>query len=621
MIHKYPAWKYALLLLIALIGVIYAIPNLYGNDPALQISGSDTARVGTVQADIVKRLAQAGIAYKALQVDTVANRILIRFSNGDVQAKAQDAVQAVVSEHYTVALNLAPAAPLWLRRLGAMPMKLGLDLQGGVHFLLEVDVPSVVEKHLTDNMRGMAQALRKAHVRYLSIVRRQDDGIAFQFRDAATLDQAQSLVAREYPYYKLEKSEKSGNYTLVARLLPAALQTLQQQTLDQTMVILRNRINELGVAEPIVQQQGIDRIAVDLPGIQDTARAQRILGDTATLEFRLVDMEHDPRIAAQGIVPMGSRLYRREQGQPILLQDEVLLSGKSITNASASIGSDARPAVNISVSGSDVKYFSHVTARNVGKSMAIVYVSIQLQHGLRNGKEVLLQHKQERIVSVATIQSGLGANFVINGLNGTQEANNLALTLRSGALLAPVNIVESRLVGPSLGLDNIHKGMLSLALGLLLVAAFMALYYRVFGLIADLALLLNLILLTAVLSIIGAVLTLPGMAGIVLTLGMAVDANVLIDERIREELRNGVSPQLAIQAGYDRALATIIDANITTMLVALSLFVIGSGAVRGFALTLTLGLLTSMLTGVTFTRAWVALLYGGRPLKRISIGI
>jgi len=616
--NKYPLWKNLLLVFILLLGFIYAAPNLYGEDPAVQItpnSGVTAAPDLTNKVSVV--LSNANVTPKAVQADN--KNVLIRFNNTDEQLKARDLIKTALGDDYTVAVNIAPATPHWLSALGAEPMKLGLDLRGGVHFALQVDVNTVVAQRIQGVVKNISDSLRQADIRYAAVLQQRNQ-VVVGFRDASTQADALSLLQRQFPEMMFVKQNQGDHFSLVGNWSPTGLTKLQQTAIEQTMTTLRNRVNELGVAEPVVQQQGPDRIAVDLPGIQDTARAQQILGGTATLEFRLVDTMHDPRSAIGGITPPGAILYNYDD-RPILLKDQVVLTGNSITDASASFGEDGRPSVNISLGGGGESYFHRVTGENIGKPLAIVYVETRMQDQVIDGKVVKVPKKFERVISVATIQSALPSNFQITGLSDPEESRNLSLLLRAGALPAPIFVVEERTIGPQLGAENIHMGVVSIAVGFVLAVIFMAIYYRVFGLIADLALAMNLVLLVAVLSLLGMTLTLPGMAGIVLTVGMAVDANVLIFERIREELRNGMSTQASIHAGYERAFATIVDANVTTLIAALVLFGIGTGAVKGFAVTLTLGLMTSMISGLMFSRAIVNAIFGGRAVKKLPIGI
>ena len=616
--NKYPLWKNLLLIVIAVIGLVYAIPNLFSEDPVLQISSQASVKPQDVEQHAKQLLADANITYRAMTLSDEG--LEIRFASTDTQLLARDVIKLGLGEQYTVALNLAPSTPGWLRALHAEPMKQGLDLRGGVHFLLEVDIDSVINRRYEGMTKNIGQDLREANVRYSGIRYLMNKGIDVRFRTIDTRNEALSVLEQKSPNFEFVKS-KDGLSLMVA-LLPTELNSIRQNTIEQTMSILRKRVNELGVGEAVVQQQGATRVAVDLPGIQDAARAKQILGGTATLHFHLVDADNDPQIARQtGAVPISSKLYVMG-GHPILLKRQVVLSGDSITSAVSSIDQQsATPNVQIQLGGGGESFFTKVTRESIGKRMAIVYVETKTTLQTINGKTTRTTQREERVISAPVIQSALGNNFQITGLTDSKEAADLALLLRAGALPAAIYPVEERTVGPTLGKENIQRGMISLAVGMGLILVLMLVYYRLFGVIANIALVLNLILLCALLSMIGATLTLPGIAGIVLTVGMAVDANVLIYERIREELRHGLSPQAAIYAGYDRAFATILDANITTFIVAVVLFSVGTGPVRGFAVTLSLGLLTSMLTGVTYTRAMVNAIYGGRNVQKLSIGI
>ena len=616
--NKYPLWKNLMLIAIAVIGFIYAIPNLYTENPVVQISSDTTIDPEALKAQVENTLKQAKLDYKSLIVENDGVEVI--FASTDSQLLARDVIKNALDSQYTVALNLAPSTPQWLESIQARPMKQGLDLRGGVHFLLEVDVESVIGRRYEGFMKNIGQELREMGVRYSGIRYVADKGIDLRFRDIASMDNALAALKQKIPDVVFVKSKEDNS--VLASISPGELNIIRQTTIDQTMSILRNRVNELGVGEAIVQQQGATRVAVDLPGIQDAARAKQILGGTATLQFYLVDQESDPVIAKQtGAVPVTDKLYMMD-GAPILLKRQVVLSGDSITSAVSSFDQQtATPAVQIQLGGGGESLFTKVTRENIGKRMAIVYVETKITIQLINGVEKRLTHREERVISAPVIQNALGNNFQITGLTDSKEASNLALLLRAGALPAAIYPIEERTVGPSLGKENIRRGVVSLEVGMGLILILMLVYYQFFGLIADIALLLNLVLLCALLSVIDATLTLPGIAGIVLTVGMAVDANVLIYERIREELRSGMSPQAAIYAGYERAFSTILDANITTFIVAVILFAVGTGPVRGFAVTLSLGLLTSMLTGITYTRAMVNWYYGGRCVKKLSIGI
>ncbi len=616
---RFATWKFVLIILVTLFGIIYAVPNWYGDEPAVQISTSNEAAIDALPSQVEKLLAAANLPIKSYQ--TQSDGLLVRFNSTNDQLAAQTQLAGQLGSQYAVALNLAPTTPKWLTSIGANPMRLGLDLRGGVHFLLAIDVNALLNRRISGDSRSISDELRSQNIRYSSINVTPDNHIILGFRDADAANKASRLVASQFPELLLVANNKDNLLELNFSMTPQAVIDAQNYAVEQTTTILRNRINQLGIAEPTVQRQGADRIAVDLPGIQDMTRARQILGGTATLEFRLVDVNHDPNAAAQGVVPAGDKLYRSDDG-PILLQNRVILSGTSITGAVASTGEDGRPSVNIRLGGGGEATFYRITGDNVGKPLAIVYVESKMTPAEQDGKTVYHTQKSERIISVANIQSALPNQFQITGLSSATEANDLALLLRAGALPAPISIIEESTIGPTLGAQNIHKGVMSVEIGFILIVVFMAIYYSLMGLIADVALLLNLILIIAVLSVLGATLTLPAIAGIVLTVGMAVDANVLIFERIREELRLGMSPQASIQAGFERAFATIVDANVTTLIAAIALFGIGTGAVKGFAVTLTIGILISMFTAVTATRALIYLCYGGRKkVQRLSIGI
>ena len=616
--NKYPLWKNLMLIAIVVIGLVYALPNLYSEVPAVQISSQSPGDMEQLSQQVTTLLDKAKIPYTGIA--TSGDNLEVRFSSTDTQLLARDIIKSGIDPQYTVALNLVPSTPGWFSRIGAEPMKQGLDLRGGVHFLLEVDVDSVISRRFEGLMKGIGQDLREAGIRYTGIRYLADKGIDIRFRSPEIMENAFNELKEKFPNLLLTKSEVT-NSVLVA-LTPTELNDIRQRTIEQTMSILRNRVNELGVGEAVVQQQGATRIGVDLPGIQDAARAHQILGGTATLQFYLVDQDNDPVVAKQtGVVPVNSKLYMMD-GSPILLKRQIVLSGDSITSAVSSFDQQtATPSVQIQLGGGGESLFTKITRDNIGKRMAIVYVETKANTQTVNGVEQRTTHREERVISAPVIQNALGNSFQITGLTDSKEASNLALLLRAGALPAVIYPVEERTVGPSLGKENIHRGLVSLEVGMGLILILMLVYYRFFGLVADIALFLNLILLSALMSIIGSTLTLPGIAGFVLTVGMAVDANVLIYERIREEIRNGLSPQAAVFAGYDRAFATIIDANVTTLIVGIILFAIGTGPVRGFAVILCLGLITSMLTSITFTRAIVNWYYGGRNVKKLSIGI
>lgn len=617
--NKYPLWKNIGLIIIALVGLIYAIPNLYSEDPAIQISSQSQVDPKEVMTRVKGLLDTQKIHYRSLQ--PIHDGVEIRFSSTDTQLKAQDLIKNNLGQNYTVALNLMPATPAWLTKLGAEPMKQGLDLRGGIHFLLEVDVNSVINRHYEGLMKGIGQDLRQSSIRYSGIRFLPGKGVELQFRSPELRDAALAEINKgSYPNVTIDNDKKTN--TLTVNYTESELHTIRQNTMEQTMGILRNRVNELGVGEAVVQQQGSTRIGVDLPGIQDAAKAKQILGGTATLQFFMVDEENDPVVAKQtGAVPLNSKLYMMDQ-YPILLKRQIVLSGDSITSAVSNVDQQtASNVVEIQLGGGGESFFTKTTRENIGKRMAIVFIETKTSIQTIDGKPQRITKREERVISAPVIQSVLYNKFQINGMKDAKEASDLALLLRAGALPAVIYPVEERTVGPSLGKENIRRGLVSLQVGMGLILILMLVYYRFFGLVANIGLFINLILLSAVLSLIGATLTLPGIAAFVLTVGMAVDANVLINERIREELRNGMSPQAAIYAGYDRAFSTIIDANVTTLIVGIVLFSIGTGPIRGFAVILSIGLLTSMITSITYTRAIVNWFYGGRSVKKLSIGI
>ncbi len=621
MMNQYPLWKYLLIAVIVIAGVIYALPNLYGEDPAVQISPARSEQLdASIQQRVNSVLEQKGIT--PLRTEYTGQRMLLRFSDTEVQLKAYDLIRDALGSGYTVALNLAPATPGWLQSMNAKPMYLGLDLRGGVHFLMEVDMAVALNQALERYVGDFRSALREGKVRYLTIAR-EGSRVEIKFRDPGQREAALALLTKSADYDDLDfaEEEEGGAYYLRATLKEAAQREIKRFALQQNITTLRNRVNELGVAEPVIQQQGQERIVVQLPGVQDTARAKEILGATATLEFRLVDERGDVQAAVAGRVPPGSRLYYDRDGRPILLKRQVIITGDYITDASSGIEQQTgSPAVFITLDGKGARMMSNATRDNVGKSMAVVFIEIKSETRMVDGKPVKTKKKVEEVINVAVIRDQLGKRFQISGLDSTREARDLALLLRAGALAAPIEIVEERTIGPSLGQDNIDKGVRSVVIGFVLVLAFMAFWYRGFGLMANLALTLNLVLIVAVLSMLQATLTLPGIAGIVLTVGMAVDANVLIFERIREELRNGNTPQSSIDAGYGKAFSTIADANITTLLAALVLFGFGTGPIKGFAVTLSIGIVTSMFTAIMVTRAVANLVYGRqRRLGKLSI--
>lgn len=616
--NHYPWWKNLLLVVGLIIGAIYTLPNLYGEDYAVQVSLSESKPVGKdVVAKVRDVIEQQHLQY--LSVQDVDGQVLARFPDTDSQLKASDFIKASLGEDYIVAPNLAPRTPKWLQDIGANPLKLGLDLRGGVHFLLAVDVDESTKARENGEIHTISNELRQENIRYSAIKRDAQNGIQIEFRDQDTLKKAYAYLPSHLADYVVTMDENNGVFKINAKMNEVAQNKLRDYAVEQTITILLNRINELGVSEAVVQQQGLNKVSVDLPGVQDTTRAKEIIGKTASLRFQMVDDEHDIASAQAGVVPLGTRLYDYD-GRPVLLKNEVILQGSSITYATAALGENGRPTVNVRLGGGGESLFHRTTAESIGKAMAVIYVETKTEKTIVEGKLVTVRKPIEKVISVATIQSALGNNFEITNLNSAQYAQNLALLLRSGAFTAPVEFIQERIVGPSLGKSNIEKGVRSIIIGIVIVFLFMMLYYRLFGVFADVALLLNVIFILAILSLLGATLTLPGIAGIVLTIAMAVDANVLINERIREELRNGMSPQTSIKAGYERALATIVDSNVTTLIVMIVLFALGSGMVKGFAVTVTIGLFTSMITAVMYTRALVNVIYGRRQVKNLSIG-
>ena len=628
MLNQYPAWKYLLLIVVLCTSALYALPNVYGEDPALQVSSSRNTSVDISTQEKVRELLQkADVAFKSILLAN--DQILVRFDNTDVQLKAKEVVKDGLGRGYVVALNLAPRTPDWLRSMNAGPMYLGLDLRGGVHFLMEVDVNAAVsqaEERYIGDFRGL---LRENKVRYAKIGRyfNQGDGkegdtaVEIKFKSVEARDKAQLQLDNEYPDLVIDQEDREGSYFLLARLAEKEKRATRKLALKQNITTLRNRVNELGVAEPVIQQQGDDRIVVQLPGVQDTARAKEILGATATLEFRLTDETHDAEdAAATGRVPAGLKLYPQREGGHALLKNRVMLTGDYIIDASSGLDQQSGgAAVYITLDGKGAKIFSKATGNNVKKLMSVVFIEKKTETRMVNGEPVKTKRVVEEVINTARIQEQLSKRFQITGLDSTKEAHNLALLLRAGALAAPIEIIEERTIGPSLGQDNVEQGFASVIIGFVLVLVFMAVLYRGFGLVANLALGFNLVVIVAVLSMLQATLTLPGIAGIVLTVGMAVDANVLIFERIREELRNGISPQAAINSGYAKAFSTIADANITTLIAAVILFGFGTGPVKGFAITLSVGIMTSMFTAIMGTRAVVNLVYGSRRVEKLSI--
>lgn len=616
--NQYPRWKYVLVLIVLITGALYALPNLFGDDPAVQVSSprgieTDTAVLAQVEA----ALQQANIEF--VGTDLNPQRILVRLGSQDDQQRAQELIQERLGDQFVVALNLAPATPSWLSSINGEPMVLGLDLQGGVHFLLQVDMDAAKnaqEQRYVDAVRAL---LRENRIRYIS-VRQDARGLLALLRSEEDQDAAVDILedlSDGITELDVVPERVGERYGLRMNLTEAKLQEVLATALEQNITTLRNRVNELGVAEPIVQQQGASRIVVQLPGVQDTAQAKDILGATATLEYRAVDEENNSITAAEsGIIPPGTELHDY-QGSPLLLKRRPIVTGDQLVDAASGFDqTNGQPQVNVTLNSAGAKRMLDFTKQAVGDRMAVIYRETKRVTREVDGEEVQETRTDEEVISVATIQDVFGRRFRTTGLDSSQEAARLSLLLRAGALAAPVEIIEERTVGPSLGQDSIDQGFKSVAIGFSLVLVLMVVYYRLFGLVADLALFANLVLIVALLSLIGATLTLPGIAGIVLTVGMAVDANVLIFERIREELRNGNTPQNSIRAGYEKAFSTIADANITTLMAAIVLFSFGTGPIKGFAVTLSLGIITSMFTAIMGTRAVVNLIYGKRARLR-----
>ena len=617
MLNRYPLWKNLLILFVLVFGGLYAAPNLYPDDYAIQVTGTrDIFEVDQPLLDrVTSALEREGVSIKEAEVVNTA--ALIRFADGASQLKAKDIVSRVIGDDYVAALNLAPTTPDWLSAIGAGPMKLGLDLRGGVHFLLEVDLPKAVGQQLENYASEIKGRLREEKLRYRKLDIEDSGAMAIKFPKEEARDESVSLLREQYQQFVITTEDREDGFYTVVTLTEEAVREIESYAITQNLTTLRNRVNELGVAEPLVQRQGRNRIVVQLPGIQDTAAAKRIIGKTATLEFRLE--------AGSSASSARTETYefRSEPGRRATLEKDVIIKGDNVSNAQASFDENGQPQVNISLDSRGGELMARTTKDAVGRRMAVIFVEDKERtiYKTVDGEQVAekVRYQEKGIISLATIQAVLGNQFRITGLDGAGESSELALLLRAGALAAPIYFVEERTVGPSLGAQNIATGVTSVQIGLALVLLFMLVYYRVFGVLANIALTLNLMLLVAVMSMLSATLTLPGIAGIVLTVGMAVDANVLIFSRIREELKNGLPPQSAISAGFKGATTTIIDANITTLLAAVILFAMGTGPVKGFAVTLSVGILTSMFTAILVTRALVNLTYGGRQLNKLSI--
>ncbi|RBA62131.1 protein translocase subunit SecD [Stutzerimonas zhaodongensis] len=622
MLNRFPLWKYLLIVVVLGIAFIYSAPNLYPDDPAVQITGAATS-LNVTEADLdraSKALAEAGIEVKSANLDEQGRGGLLRLTDQDDQLPAKDVVRRALGDAYVVALNLAPTTPEWLRDLGASPMKLGLDLSGGVHFLLEVDMEKAIETRLNVYEGEVKSLLRKERVRYRSLPQ-LENAVQLGFADEATLSAAQSLIRKNFNDFEQTSTERNGQQVLRLAITEAKLAEIREYSIKQNLTTVRNRVNELGVSEPLVQRQGANRIVVELPGVQDTAEAKRILGKTANLEFRLAAEADAARATTESFE------FREEGRPPVQLERNLIITGDQVTDAQASYDENGRPQVNIRLDGHGGDLMNRATRNNVGRSMAVVFIEQrpttryvkQMVDGVEQEVRVETFQEEKKVISLATIQSPLGSQFRITGLDGQGESSELALLLRAGGLAAPMYFAEERTIGPSLGAENIQLGVEAAMWGFLFVAVFMVLIYKFFGVLATVALLFNMIVLTALMSMLGATLTLPGIAGIVLTMGMAVDANVLIFSRIREEIANGMSVQRAIHEGFDRAFSAIVDGNLTTLLVGGILFAMGTGPIKGFAVTLSLGIMTSMFTAVIVTRAMVNLIYGGRDLKKLWI--
>jgi preprotein translocase subunit SecD len=604
-----------MVLFIVAFGALYAIPNLYGESPAVQVSGLRGVEADAATLDNVKAQLTAGnIAFSNIILEK--GQVLTRFTNTEQQIKARDLLDDSLGDKFSVALNLTPNTPSWLAGIGGTPMKLGLDLSGGVSFLIEVNMRAAIVKAQDAMVGDFRTDLRGEKIRYRS-VKKVDDAIKIQFRNAESMDAANTFLKKRYRDYLV--TDNDDTLVLSITMTEQKIKQLRNYALEQNITIIRNRVNELGVAEPLVQRQGKKHIVIELPGVQDTATAKEILSATATIEFRLVDTEGDIGSAIDGRVPASSQLYYERDGKPVLLKKRVMLTGDHIVDAGSSFDEFSRPQVNIDLDSAGGSKISNTTKSNIGKPMATVFIEYKATDR-KDAEGNTIFDKKEEVISVATIQSRLGKSFRITGAGSQAEAHNLAILLRAGALVAPIQIVEERTVGPTLGAENVQLGFEAIMMGFGLVFIFMMIYYRAFGVVANLALGANLVLIIGVMSLFpGATLTLPGMAGIVLTVGMAVDANVLIFERIREEIRAGKTIQQAIHQGYDAAFSTIIDANITTLIAAIILFAIGTGPIKGFAITLSIGILTSMFTAVVGTRMVVNAVWGGKRLDKLPI--
>jgi preprotein translocase subunit SecD len=615
--NQYPAWKYFLIALIVVVGFIYALPNLYPDDFAVQISGDKSTTV--VDADIMKKaeeqLANANLVPKAVELTDKYG--LVRLSSAEDQLKAQALLSRGLGSNYIAALNMVPTTPEWLRSINASPMKLGLDLRGGVQFLLEVDMEKALDARIASNIGELKRLMREEKIRYRTLEKEGQDSIRIRLRDAEERKKASDLAFKNFRQYTRTDLDEGEETYLILKLSEEEIKGIEDYAVQQNLVTLRNRVNELGVAEPLVQRQGRNRIVVELPGVQDTAAAKRIIGKTANLEFRL---EAKPDAGSNEVQKFS---FKNEPGREALLEKDIIVRGDNVSNANSGFDENGMPQVNISLDNTGGKLMLDVTKVSIGRKMGVVFIEQKSEQVERvvDGQPVVERRNREtrELINLATIQGAFGNQFRITGLDSPAEASELALLLRAGALAAPIYFVEERTIGPSLGQQNIDAGVTSALIGFVVVLIYMAFFYKVFGLIANVALALNVVLLLALLSMISATLTLPGIAGIVLTMGMAVDANVLINCRIRDELARGLSPQQAIFAGYERAFISIFDSNITTLIATVILFAVGTGPVKGFAITLSLGIITSMFTAVMVTRAIVNLVYGGRKVTKLYI--
>ncbi len=616
--NHYSGLRNSLIAFFLLLSALYALPNVFGSDLAVQVSSAGDAAIGQSDLDkITDTLKERKIQYKSAGLSS--RRILVRFDNNESQLSAKDLLKKELGRNYVVALNLAPSVPLWLSDLGGKAMSLGLDLRGGVHFLLEVDMQAVLLMSIDKYHNELRTLLREGRL-YKSI-KKEGDSIAIRFKTLELKDKALARIKSEVSDLIVLETDNQDELLVQVGISDAAQKIAKISALKQNITTLRNRVNELGVAEPIIQQQGLERIVVQLPGVQDTARAKEILGAVATLEFRLVDEKNDPQTAIQsGKTPIGSKLYYFKDGRPLLLKTRVIATGENITGAASGMDQENNtPMVNITLDGAGGRSMLDTTKKYLHHRMAVVFIENNVETSLVDGKIVKKRSTTKDIINAATIQGTFSSRFQITGIDSAREARNLALLLRAGALSAPIEIIEERTIGPSLGADNIEKGVLSVIAGFILVLVFMVVRYRVFGMVANVALTLNLVMIVAVLSLLQATLTLPGIAGIVLTVGMAVDANVLIFERIKEELVSNRNIQKAISSGYDKAVLTIADANITTLIAALVLFSFGTGPIKGFAITLSIGIVTSMFTAIIVSRAIINKIYGGKKLEELSI--